>query len=181
MTDTPKWLQMREELAARQLLKDTPARPMGVTPPFSRALQKAMGPLLKVAGPSPGTLAAQWPEIVGQRLAAVSHPIRVQPAKGGATLHIRAPSAAAPMIQHAEAAILQKVRLATGYDIKKIRIDQTAASKPKPKAAATKLTDEQRADLQQSLANVQTKPLSKALSDLGEAVLAQPAARPKKK
>lgn len=181
MTDTPKWLQMREELAARQLLKETPARPMGVTPPFSRALQKAMAPLLKAAGPSPGTLAAQWPEIVGQRLAAVSHPIRVQLAKGGATLHIRAPSAAAPMIQHAEGAILQKVRLATGYDIVKIRIDQTTVSKPRPKSPASKLTEEQRAELRQSLSGVKTGSLNKALEQLGEAVLAQPAPRARRK
>jgi len=181
MTQTPKWQEKREELAARQVVLETKARPMGVTPPFARALQKAMQPIIKVAGPSPGTLAAQWPEIVGQRLAAITHPIRVQPAKGGATLHIRAPSAAAPLIQHAQAGILQKVRLATGYDIVKIKIDQTAGAPPKPKAPPPKLTDEQRAELTESLANVQTKPLSSALARLGEAVLAQPAPRGKRR
>ncbi len=181
MTDQPKWQRTREELEARKLVLETRARPLGVTPPFARALQKAMQPILKVAGPSPGTLAAQWPEIVGQRLAAVTHPIRVQPAKGGATLHIRAPSAAAPMIQHAQEGILQKVRMATGYDIVKIKIDQTAGAPPKPKTPPPKLTEEQRVNLTESLVSVKTGPLNKALAQLGEAVLAQPATRPKRK
>ena len=181
MTQPPKWQQTREELAARQIVLQTKARPLGVTPPFSRALQKAMQPILKVAGPSPGTLAAQWPEIVGQRLAAITHPIRVQPAKGGATLHIRAPSAAAPLIQHAQEGILQKVRMATGYDIVKIKIDQTAGAPPKPKSPPPKLTEEQRTELTGSLASVKTGPLNKALAQLGEAVLAQPAPRGKRR
>jgi hypothetical protein len=181
MSNQLKWRERREEQAARRLIAETSARPMGSTPPFSRALQKAIQPILKAAGPSPGTLAAQWPEIVGARLAAITHPIRVQPAKGGSTLHVRAPSAAAPMLQHAQEAILQKVRLATGHDVRRLKIDQTVVATPAPRAPRRKLSAEERAELQAQLTDVRSKPLSEALAGLGEAVMTQPEPRRKKR
>ena len=180
MSDAPKWRKLQEDRDARALIAGVKARPLGLTPPFSRALGKALQPILKVAGPSPGTLAAQWPEIVGPRLAALTHPIRVQPAKGGATLHVRAASSVAPLLQHAQAGILERVRLATGYAIVRLAIDQTAASAPKPRRARARLSDEARAELKQTLAGVRTPALGQALEELGEAVLAEPPARPRR-
>jgi hypothetical protein len=165
-----------EERAAAARLAQMRGKPAYRTaPPMQHALRRALGPLLKEAGPAPDTLASRWAEIVGERLAKVSEPIRVQSAKGGATLHIRAPSAAAPMIQHAADHIMESVGRATGSTIKTIRITQTAAA---PKAPAQKagptprhLSADERSKLSANLAPVQTPAVKTALEKLGEAVL----------
>ena len=120
------WRRMKEEYDARVRLAQTravpvrrPARPLG------HAVMRALAPILKEAGPAPDTLVARWPEIVGARIAAVTEPFRVAKTRTGGVLHLRAPSAAAPMIQHAAAHILQKVNLASGANLKSIRIVHT--------------------------------------------------------
>src|SRR5690606_5861663 len=100
-----------------------PAKPMGV------ALNRALRPILKDAGPAPETLKSRWSEIVGLKLAAVTEPVRVSRGKGGGVLHLRAPSAAAPIIQHAKDHILERVNLASGSKIKSLKIVQTAPPK----------------------------------------------------
>jgi hypothetical protein len=137
------------------------------------ALRKALAPLLKEAGPATSSLASRWPEIVGEKLAKVTEPLRVQSSKTGAILHIRAPSAAAPMLQHAAEHIMAKVSLATGAKVKSIKIVQTAAAAApvSRKAAARLLTAEERTQLQTGLSAVQTSPIRSALERLGEAVI----------
>lgn len=163
-----------EEREAMARLAETRGKPVArSTPPMQQALRRALAPILKEAGPATNSLSARWAEIVGERLAKVSEPIRVQSAKGGATLHIRAPSAAAPMILHAAEHIKSKVGLATGATIKKIAITQTAASaKPAPRSSNVRqITAEERSALVASLKPVQTPAVRSALEKLGEAVL----------
>ena len=93
------------------------------------ALQKALRPILKEAGPAPETLKSRWAEIVGLRLAAITEPVRVARTKGGSVLHLRAPSAAAPIIQHSKEHILERVNLASGSKITSLKIIQTAPPK----------------------------------------------------
>lgn len=148
-----------------------PARPM---PAMDKALRRALAPILKEAGPAPSTLAARWEEIVGPRLAAVTEPLRVAPGKNGATLHLRAPSAAAPMIQHAAEHIMEKVALATGAKIKALKVVQTSAPASRaarPVKPPRLLTPEERLELDRSLAPIQTPAIRDALERLGEAVL----------
>lgn len=142
-------------------------------PPMQHALRRALAPLLKEAGPATNSLAARWIEIAGPRLGAMTEPLRVQTGKGGSTLHIRAPSAAAPMLQHAAAHIMEKVSLATGAKIKAIKIVQTAApAKPVARSANVRqITAEERSALSASLQPVQTPAIRQALEKLGEAVL----------
>lgn len=162
----------REALARLAEIRARPApRPM---PAMDRALRKALAPILKEAGPSAGTLESRWEEIVGARIAAVTRPVRVAPGKNGATLHIEAASAAAPMIQHAADHIMERVGLATGAKIRTLKIVQTSSRKrpsaPGP-AAPPPLSDEQRMALDRSLAPIQTPAVREALEQLGEAVL----------
>jgi hypothetical protein len=114
------------------------ARPMGV------ALTRALRPLLKEAGPAPETLQSRWPEIVGLRLAAVTQPVRVARAKGGNVLHLRVPSAAAPIVQHAQDHIIERVNLASGSKIASLKIVQTAPPKQLSLVIPRPLTPEQR-------------------------------------
>ncbi len=167
------WKEVVEEEAALARLASSRAIPAyRAAPPVGRALTRALAPLLKQAGPAPGTLAARWPEIVGERLAAVTEPVKVTPGRGGATLTIRAPSAAAPMIQHAADHIIQRVNLTGAASVKTLKIIQTSArSKAKTAPPQATMTRAERADLDRQLEGVETPAIRKALGDLGEAVL----------
>ena len=142
-----------------------PARPMGM------AVQRALRPILKDAGPAPETLKSRWTEIVGLQLAKITEPLRVSRAKGGNVLHLRAPSAAAPIIQHAKDHILERVNLASGSKITSIKIVQTAPPKQLALVIPRPLTPGQRAEMVRSLTPVKDNPLRKALGGLGEAVM----------
>ncbi|MBI1359756.1 MAG: DUF721 domain-containing protein [Alphaproteobacteria bacterium] len=167
------WKEVLEEEAALARLSETRAIPAYRSAhPVSRALTRALAPLLKQAGPAPGTLAARWPEIVGERLAAVTEPVKVSPGRGGATLTIRAPSAAAPMIQHAADHIIQRVNLTGAASVKTLKIIQTSArTKPAAAAVSAPLGRAERADLERRLDGVEAPAIRKALAELGEAVL----------
>lgn len=175
MTGPGNLKQIWEERAANARLAEVRAQPaFRSAPAMTHALRRALAPILKNSGPSAGTLAARWPEIVGPRLSAITEPLRVVSAKGGATLHIRAPSAAAPMIQHAAEHIMERVGLASGSKIKAIKIVQTAPPPAPPKkiaASSRAMTGEERHGLTVQLASVQTPAVKLALERLGEAVL----------
>jgi hypothetical protein len=173
MANPPDWRSREAEREAEARLAEVRAKPVFRTAkPFGNALSRALAPILKEAGPSADTLTARWAEIVGPRLAAVTQPIRVAPAKGGGVLHLRAPSAAAPMIQHAQEHILERVNLASGSKVKSIKIIQTTA--PPAKKAAPKpppLTEQEQEALLKELAEVSDPAVRKALAALGVAVL----------
>ncbi len=165
------WREKLAEDAALARLKALQTR--AVPPPpkaIGNAMRRALAPLLKEAGPAPGTLAARWSEIVGPKLAGVTEPLRVAPARGGAVLHIRASPAAAGMIQHAGDHIRQRVELATGTPIKSLKITQTAADAPKPRKALPQITPEERARITADLADVPSPRVRAALSQLGESI-----------
>jgi hypothetical protein len=168
-TDWDKWEKDREAEARLAETHAIPvyrnARPMGV------ALARALRPILKDAGPAPETLQSRWPEIVGLRLAAVTEPVRVARAKGGAVLHLRVPSAAAPIVQHAKDHILERVNLASGSKITSLKIVQTAPPRQLNLVIPRPLTPEQREALVKRLAPVSNTAIRNALARLGEAVL----------
>jgi hypothetical protein len=167
------WREKLEEEAALARLAQSRAIPVyRAAPPVNHALMRALGPILKRAGPAPGTLAARWPEIVGERLAKVTEPIKVTPGKGGATLTIRAPSAAAPMIQHAREHIIERVNLTGAAKIKDIKIVQTTVkSETRLQTRPRPLTREEHARLTQELSAIETPAIRNALANLGEAIL----------
>lgn len=169
---TRDWDAYEEERAAEARLaavRTVPvyrsAKPMGV------ALKRTLRPVLKESGPAPDTLRSRWAEIVGPRLASVTEPVRVAKARGGAVLHLRAPSAAAPILQHAKDHILDRVNLASGSKIRTLKIIQTAPQRQLALVIPRPLTPEQRAELVTRLAGVRDRPLRDALGVLGEAVL----------
>jgi hypothetical protein len=177
---TTDWRKREEERAAAERLAETRAKPVYRTGrPLGYAVGRALAPLIKQMGPARDTLASRWPEIVGARLAAVTSPVRVSRGKTGGVLHLRAPSAAAPMIQHAAEHILERVNLASGSRIKSIRIVHTAAPAQVAIRRVRPLTPEERAALVRRLAPIQTQAVRNALAELGEAVLASGKPDPK--
>ena len=166
------WDEREKEREAEERLAATHARPVYRTSqPMGFALQKALRPILKEAGPAPETLKSRWPEIVGLKLAAITEPVRVSRSKGGNVLHLRAPSAAAPIIQHSKDHILERVNLASGSKIKSLKIIQTAPPKQLSLIIPRPLTPQQRETLVKALAPVRTPGLRTALASLGEAIL----------
>ncbi len=173
---TRDWRKEEEEAAARARLAEVRAVPV-FRPPRSlgQTVFRSVKPILRETAPASSSLASRWPEIVGERLAKVTSLVRVSRGKGGGVLHLRAPSAAAPMIQHARDHILERVNLAAGtkMPIRDIRIVHTAApteiGAPRPRS----LSPAEREALIRSLALVQNKQVRSALEELGKAVMTQ--------
>lgn len=177
MSEQPNWKRKITEQAAIARLESVRTKKLW-TPasPLHKAMHKAIAPLIREYGPAAGTLAARWPEIVGERIAKICEPVRLAPSKTGHTLYLRAPSAASTLIQHAADTIIDRVALATGAKIKSIKIVQTAAPK---KAAANPaarsrrdITIQERQEIVNALANINSPVVRNALAELGEAVLA---------
>jgi hypothetical protein len=166
------WRKEEEERAALLRLAEVRAMPVYRSPrTLGHTVIRSLKPILKGAAPAADTLASRWREIVGERLAKVTAPVRLSRGKAGGVLHLRAPSAAAPMVQHAAEHILERVNLASGSKVRTIRIIHTAApaevSAPRPRS----LSPAEREALVRSLALVQTPAIRSALEELGKAIL----------
>jgi len=176
-TKTPKdWKALMEEEAAAARLAMRRAKPIPPPPrSMGAAVTRALAPILKQAGPAPATLAERWAEIVGPRLAKVTEPIKVTRSKSGSTIVVRAPSAAAPVILHAQKDILERVSLATGANVTALRIVHTEAAatakdvrdQPRALSGAERLAIRKAAE-----EKAQSPALRDALAALGEAVAA---------
>ena len=100
--------------------------------------------------------------------------MRVSKSKTGGVLHLRATSAAAAMVQHAQEHIMERVNLASGSKIKSIRIVQTSAPLKLAARRPRSLSPAEREALFRSLAPVQSQSLRSALAELGESVITDP-------
>lgn len=168
----PHWREKLEEEAARARLAARRAIPQSRgAPRVSQVVMRALGPVLRQAGPAPDSLQGRWREIVGERIAEITTPIRVSPGRNGATLHLSAPSSAAPILQHAAEHILERVNIATGAKVTQLKIIHgKAAPKVKPAAPQATLSPLQRAELVRELSGLQSAPLRDAFASLGEAI-----------
>ena len=124
---------------ALRILGAKRSRPIWRSPPNAG---RALKPLLKTLddrfGQGPGALAARWREIVGEREAAVTEPVRLT--KTG-VLELRVRSSSATVIQHQAPEIMARVNLFLGAgSVTKLRIVQgpvrSAPPGPTPAQAA---------------------------------------------
>lgn len=185
MSEQPNWKRQITEQAAIARLEAVKTRKRwSPASPLHRAMQKAIAPLIREFGPALGSLEARWPEIVGPQIAKLCQPARLVPSKTGHTLFLRAPSAASTAIQHAADTIIDRVEIATGAKIKSIKIDQTAAPrKARPAGAKSEqrqLSSQERKDIVDALASINSPVVRNALTELGEAVAASHPARDRK-
>jgi hypothetical protein len=124
---------------ALRILGQKRSRPLRRAPPNAgRALRPLLKTLDERFGQGPGALAARWREIVGEREAAVTEPVRLT--KTG-VLELRVASSSATVIQHQAPEIMARVNLFLGPGaVTKLRIVQgpvrTAARGPTPAQAA---------------------------------------------
>lgn len=84
-------------------------------PPAARALSPLVKSLEQRFGQGPHALYARWPEIVGERLARVTEPVRlIRSRAGGATLELRVAGPVAALVMHQAEDILARANLVLG-------------------------------------------------------------------
>ena len=174
-----------EEEARRILAQRRTKPPMRPPPRASHKLQKFIKELDSKFGRSANSLEPRWNEIVGERLARVSRPIKIIKARGNnpGVLELRVVSSGALFVQHQQQEIIQQVNLFLGQEsIGKIRIQQgpvtpmspsvSAQPKSKSRPALPPMPPAQEADLEASVADLPDA-LRKALTKLGKAAYAR--------
>ena len=172
--DLPSESEARAMLARR---KTRPApRP---APPAGRALQPLIRKLDDQYGRGAGALEPRWREIVGDRLARVTQPIKLTRGRAGsgATLELKVAGPAALLVQHQSAEILAQVNLFMGDGaVEKLRISQgpvkglQTPDAPRRRAVKPPLPAEAEAELAKSL-EAAPEGLKAALVRLGRGVL----------
>lgn len=151
--------------------------------PLADLVAPVLGPALATQGFTGADIVASWIEIVGERLARRSRPVRVEwprrgrdAARGGrpepATLVVRVESAFALDLQHEAPVIIERVNGHYGWRcIGRLVLKQGPVAAPiVPPSPRAELTDEQRARVGQAVAAVDEVALRASLERLGHAV-----------
>jgi hypothetical protein len=168
-------------LAAR---RTRPARK--APPPAGKSLAKFVKALDERFGQGPTVMQARWREIVGERLAARTEPVKLIRSRTGGpgTLELKVEGSAAALIQHQSAEILERVNLFLGGEsVGKLRIVQGPVKKtrggagrpppPAPRRPAPPLDAAREAELTRSVERAERDELKDALLRLGRSVLRQ--------
>lgn len=139
------------------------------------AVAKVVKPLSKKykGSSSAAMLNKNWPEIVGQRWAKISTPVKFTGGRDGRTLVISAPGAAATLIMAASGPIIERLNmhLGTGH-VAKLRLVQTKLKTDSHNLAPKRgLSPSQEVYLQDGLSNLPEGGLKQALNKLGRGVL----------
>ncbi len=130
---------------------------------------KILKPLTKKFGSGKSDLQAHWPEIVGDKWAALSAPFAIRGSKTGKTLVIEAKGPAAALISANSTQLLAKINQFLGAgSITKISVKQgrIAAPKKKPEPLETKAPQKLPSALEQSIENR----LQQALDNLADKI-----------
>ena len=167
------------EILSRRRTRPAP-RP---APRAGRALQGLIKELDARFGRGASALEPRWTEIVGERLARVTRPQKLNKGRGGSggTLELRVAGPAALLVQHQSEEILSRVNLFLGQGaVGKLRIAQgpikplaEPAQRPKSTKAAPPLSAAAEAELAASIADAPDA-LKAALARLGRAAMSRP-------
>ncbi|MEM7768458.1 MAG: DciA family protein [Pseudomonadota bacterium] len=162
------------EARARIALRHKRARSVRPPPPGIGALAAK---LARTALPDKGsaieTLKARWADAVSGPIAKYSAPAKISATKTGRILVLRVIPAAAPLIQHQQKQIIERVALAGAGHFDGIRIVQgalTDSAAPEPKVRRPLSPDELRW-LSDSVKAIEDPALRAATVSLGKAML----------
>ncbi len=152
--------------------------------PLADLVGPLLGPALASQGFTGSDIVASWPEIVGERLAAASRPIKVEwPRRRGgpetigrpepATLVVRVTGAFALEIQHSAPLILERINAVYGWRcVGRLVLKQgPVASRPTPRRAAA-ASEGDRRRVAAAVSGLDAEPLRRALERLGCAMAA---------
>ena len=148
--------------------------------PLAEFLDSCLGPTVAKQGFSGADIIVSWPEIVGERLAAYSQPVKVEwPRRASpdvpadpSTLVIRTESAFALEMQHLAPVIIERVNAFYGWRcvgrlvLKQGPVIRPAAPEPRPEPGPA-----ERAQASEAARTVEEEDLRGALERLGSAVL----------
>jgi hypothetical protein len=142
-------------------------------------IPKIAGAVLGKRGFAEAQLVAQWPAIIGDKMAEAVSPEKLSfPSRGerrDGTLHLRVAPGLALEVQHREPVLVERINAFFGYRaVARLALRQgPPASPPRPPPPARRaLKSEERQSLDRRLAAVDHPDLKAALARLGEAVLA---------
>ena len=151
--------------------------------PLADLIDVCLGPALAAQGFAASDVIVAWPEIVGERLAGFTQPLRIEWPRGAArdrdvrpepaTLIVRVESAFALEMQHLTPVIIERVNAHYGWRcVGRLILKQgpvkRAQMPPEPKPA---LTAEDRRRVAEATAEVGESALREALERLGHAVV----------
>ncbi len=146
--------------------KDAPRR-AGMSA-LGAQVARVAGPVLRRHGTAAFRLRAEWPRVVGDRLAAVSAPERL----AGTVLHLRVESAAALMLQHQERQLVERINAYLGRDaVARLRMIQGPVARPVERPRAPRPAPADDPELSAQLEReIEDPALREALLGLGRAV-----------
>ena len=161
--------------------------------PLADLIETCLAPSLAAQGFATSDVITAWPEIVGERLAAFTQPMKIEWKRRGAgadpqarpepaTLVVRVESAFALEMQHLAPVVMERVNAHYGWRcvgklvMKQGPVRRPGASRPSP---APPLPETERARIAEAIAGVEEEALRGALDRLGQAVARTAKAPPK--
>jgi hypothetical protein len=159
------------------------ARNTARTRPLADLIDACLGPALRAQGFAAADILVAWSDIVGQRLAEVTQPVRLEwprrrPTPGSdarpdpATLVVRVEGAFALEMQHLAPLLIERVNVHYGWRcVGRLVLKQGPVRRARQRVkAAPTMTDEERQRLATATAGVAEDGLRAALERLGTAV-----------
>jgi hypothetical protein len=149
--------------------------------PLAEFLESCLGPTVAKQGFSGSDIIVSWPEIVGERLAAYSQPVKVEwPRRANpdapadpSTLVIRTESAFALELQHLAPVIIERVNGFYGWRcVGRLVLKQGPVIRPAPPRKLPEPGPAEREEAAEAAKAVEDDGLRHALERLGSAVLA---------
>jgi hypothetical protein len=157
--------------------------------PVAEFIDRCLGPALAAQGFAASDIIAAWPEIIGERLAAHTEPLRivwprsVRDDRGEpATLIVRVTGAFALELQHSAPLIVERINTYFGWRcIGRLSLRQGPVRRAAaPRRAPLRPDPAQAARVRDAVGDVSDRALRDALVRLGDAVLAEAQTTPKK-
>lgn len=153
--------------------------------PLADLIDTCLGPSLAAQGFAASDVVTAWPEIVGERLAAFTQPMKIEWKRRGpnadpearpepATLAIRVESAFALELQHMAPIVIERINAHYGWRcigrlvLKQGRVRRETKVRPEARV----LGEADRRKVSEALEPIAEEGLRKALERLGEAVVA---------
>ena len=183
-------LRRSENLASQPGIRRS--RPIGR--PLADLLAPALGKTLAARGFAAAEMVLAWPQIMGERLACVCEPVRLEwprgaranqaqkEAQNAATLVVRVEGAFGLEIQHLAPLILERVNAYFGWRcadrlvVRQGRLAKKAEAKPRPASPDARALERGRT----AAAGIDDAALRDALAELGAQVFATEAAKAEK-
>ena len=147
-------------------------------------IDACLGPALAAQGFAASDVIVAWPEIVGERLAAFTQPVRIEWPRGAAArdrdtrpepaaLVVRVESAFALEMQHVAPVVIERVNTYYGWRcIGRLVLKQGPVRKPAPpQASAPTLSQDDQRRVIEAVQKVDEDALRDALQRLGQAVM----------